>query len=111
MLTRQAQDRGEAKRSSSDPCSEERKVPATMHEQLKTELSRIESLGVIEKNDKPTNWVNSLVVVERKKMGPEGSVLIPKIESGNSKIPLSATHRRKKFYKVTWCTIFQYFRC
>ena len=42
-----------------------RKVPFTLLPQLKKELERMESLGVIEKVDIPTDWVNSIVPVEK----------------------------------------------
>ena len=44
------------------PC---RKVPFALHEKLKTELERMESLGVTTKVDEPMSWVNSLVVVRK----------------------------------------------
>ena len=36
-----------------------------MKDKLKTELNRMVSLGIIEKVDKPTDWVNSIVIVEK----------------------------------------------
>ncbi|PIK38685.1 hypothetical protein BSL78_24481 [Apostichopus japonicus] len=41
-----------------------RKVPAMLHKKLKTEVDRMEQLNVISKVNKPTSWVNSVVVVE-----------------------------------------------
>ena len=41
-----------------------RKVPAALREELRKELERMEKEGVIEKVDHPTEWVNSLVIVE-----------------------------------------------
>ncbi|XP_035679930.1 uncharacterized protein K02A2.6-like [Branchiostoma floridae] len=46
-----------------------RKFPVSLREPLKKELDRMESLGVIQKVDEPTEWVNSLVVVEKPKSG------------------------------------------
>lgn len=43
-----------------------RRVPVKLREQLKEELNRMEELKVIEKVSKPTEWVNSLVVVRKK---------------------------------------------
>ena len=40
-----------------------RKVPISMKENVKTELLRMESEGVIKKQTEPTDWVNSMVVV------------------------------------------------
>ncbi len=45
------------------PC---RKVPFALKQQLKEELDRMESLGVIQKIDEPTEWVSSLVIVDKK---------------------------------------------
>ena len=42
-----------------------RRVPFALKEKLKAELNRMVSLGVIEKVDKPTAWVNSIVIVEK----------------------------------------------
>ncbi|KAK2711196.1 hypothetical protein QYM36_012393, partial [Artemia franciscana] len=46
-----------------------RKVPIAMREKLKQELNRLESLGIIEKVEEPTEWVNSMVLVEKKHGG------------------------------------------
>ncbi|XP_057191716.1 uncharacterized protein K02A2.6-like isoform X1 [Triplophysa rosa] len=40
-----------------------RRVPIALKDRIKTELNRMESLGVIEKQTEPTDWVNSLVTV------------------------------------------------
>uniref|UniRef100_A0A8C6PJV3 Gypsy retrotransposon integrase-like protein 1 n=1 Tax=Nothobranchius furzeri TaxID=105023 RepID=A0A8C6PJV3_NOTFU len=45
------------------PC---RKVPFALQKPLKAELDRMENLGVIENVDEPTEWVSSLVIVEKK---------------------------------------------
>ncbi|XP_061887621.1 uncharacterized protein K02A2.6-like isoform X2 [Entelurus aequoreus] len=45
------------------PC---RKVPFALREKLKDELARMEKLGVIKRIDEPTEWVSSLVVVQKK---------------------------------------------
>ncbi|KAJ8022885.1 hypothetical protein HOLleu_37907 [Holothuria leucospilota] len=42
-----------------------RKLPATFHKKLKTELERMERLNVIVKVDQPTSWVNSMVIIEK----------------------------------------------
>ena len=54
-----------------------RKVPYALRDKLKTELDRMENLGVIEKVVEPTEWVNSLVVVE-KNNGKVGVCLDPR---------------------------------
>ena len=41
-----------------------RLVPFTLHHKLKAELEQLVSLNVIEKLDHPTDWVNSIVLVE-----------------------------------------------
>ena len=46
-----------------------RKVPAALRDELKKELQRMEKERVIEKVDHPTAWVNSLVIVEKKRGG------------------------------------------
>ncbi|KAL9986304.1 hypothetical protein ACROYT_G000436, partial [Oculina patagonica] len=47
-----------------------RKIPFTQREKVKEELDRMEKLGVIRKAEEPTEWVSSLVVVEK----PNGQV-------------------------------------
>ena len=42
-----------------------RKIPFAMKNKVKHELSRLERMRVIEKVSEPTEWVNSLVVVEK----------------------------------------------
>ena len=42
-----------------------RKIPATIREKLKYEFVRLEKDGVIAKVDIPTEWVHSLVIVEK----------------------------------------------
>ena len=42
-----------------------RRVPFALKEKLKAELNRMVCLGVIEKVDKPTDWVNSIAIVEK----------------------------------------------
>ena len=42
-----------------------RNVPFSMRSKLKLELERLEQLSVIEKFSHPTDWVNSLVMVEK----------------------------------------------
>ncbi len=44
-----------------------RKVPIALKGKLKNELDRLDKLGIIKKVDKPTDWVNSLVIVEKPK--------------------------------------------
>ena len=41
-------------------------LPAPIREQVKQELERLESLGIIEKVEEPESWVNSLVTVRKK---------------------------------------------
>ncbi|KAK0139299.1 hypothetical protein N1851_024069 [Merluccius polli] len=45
------------------PC---RKVPFKLRERLKEELARMEKMKVIQKIDEPTEWVSSLVIVQKK---------------------------------------------
>lgn len=42
-----------------------RRVPAPLREKLRQELERMTSLGVIEKVEEPTEWVNSMVCVKK----------------------------------------------
>ncbi|CAC5396265.1 unnamed protein product [Mytilus coruscus] len=46
-----------------------RKIPAALQERLKGTLKEMEDKEVIRKVDEPTDWVNSLVVVEKPKTG------------------------------------------
>ena len=43
-----------------------RRVPVALRRKVKTELHRMEKLGVIVKQNQPTEWVNSMVVVAKK---------------------------------------------
>ena len=49
-----------------------RKIPLTQRENVKEELDRMEALRVIRKADEPTEWVSSLVVVQK----PNGKVRV-----------------------------------
>lgn len=42
-----------------------RKVPLALKDDIKKELERMETLGVIEKQTEPTDWVNSMVTVKK----------------------------------------------
>lgn len=50
-----------------NPC---RKVPFALQKPMKEELDRMERLGVIERIDEPTDWVSSLVIVNKKNGKP-----------------------------------------
>lgn len=43
-----------------------RRVPAPLRDRLKKELDRMTMLGVIQKVEEPTDWVNSMVCVKKK---------------------------------------------
>ena len=43
-----------------------RRVPFALRDRLKAELDKEESLGVLVKVDEPTDWVNSIMIVEKK---------------------------------------------
>lgn len=43
-----------------------RKIPVALKDRVKEELDRMEKMGVIKKVDEPTDWVNSMVVVEKR---------------------------------------------
>lgn len=49
-----------------------RRIPYSLEKRLKDELDNMEKLNVIEKVDKPTKWVNSIVLVEK----PNGTLRI-----------------------------------
>ena len=49
-----------------------RRVPFALRHKLKAELKRLVSLNIIEKVDHPTDWVNSIVLVEKS----DGSIRI-----------------------------------
>ena len=42
-----------------------RKIPISLMEKLKAELERMCKLDVIEKIDEPTDWVYSMVIIEK----------------------------------------------
>ena len=44
-----------------------RKVPVALHDRVKEELQRMENDGVIKKQEEPTDWVNSMAIVETPK--------------------------------------------
>lgn len=46
-----------------------RRVPLSMTDKVKTELEKMESNGIISAVDQPTEWVSSMVVVEKKDGG------------------------------------------
>ncbi|GBL83198.1 hypothetical protein AVEN_165396-2-1, partial [Araneus ventricosus] len=41
-----------------------RKIPLALHDKVKTELNRIENMGVITKVEQPTEWVSNIVVID-----------------------------------------------
>ena len=41
-------------------------MPAALREQVRAELDRMVNLGVIAKQDEPTDWVSSMVVVRKR---------------------------------------------
>ena len=43
------------------------KVPVALHDRVKEELQRMENDSVIKKQEEPTDWVNSRVIVETPK--------------------------------------------
>ena len=49
-----------------------RRLPITMRDKVKDELSRMVKEGIIKKVNKPTSWINSMVVVTK----PNGSITI-----------------------------------
>ena len=49
-----------------------RKIPAALRDRLKKELDTMEKNSVIKRIEEPTEWVNSLVLVEK----PDGSLRI-----------------------------------
>ncbi|KAK2718174.1 hypothetical protein QYM36_005478 [Artemia franciscana] len=51
-----------------------RKIPLALKQKLKTELERLESLDIIEKVSEPTDWVNAMVMVEKKDGGVRLSI-------------------------------------
>ena len=42
-----------------------RRVPYALMDKLKTELDRMKQLDIIEEIDEPTEWVSSLVIIEK----------------------------------------------
>ena len=60
----------EIKEDSTPVIHASRKIPATLREKVKKEIDEMEKAGVIVKVDEPSDWVNSLVVVEK----PDGNL-------------------------------------
>ena len=69
-----------------------RKFPYARQSQLKEKLEKMQSLGLIDDVDKPTDWVNSLVVTD-KKNGDLRICLDPK--------PLNKAIKRERHYIAT----------
>ena len=44
-----------------------RKVPVALHDRVKEDLQRMEHDGVIKKQEEPTDWLNSMIIVETPK--------------------------------------------
>ena len=55
-----------------------RKIPVAIKDRLKVELEDIVKQGVIRKVDSPTDWVNSIVIVEKPNTGKLRICLDPK---------------------------------
>ena len=49
-----------------------RRVPIAIKEQLQKELQRMEEMGVIAKEEQPTDWISSLVTVKK----PNGKIRV-----------------------------------
>ena len=70
-----------------------RNQPAAIRERLKNTLDEMEATGVIRKVDQPTDWVNSLVVIEKPKIKKLRICLDPR--------PLNAAICREHFQLPT----------
>ena len=55
-----------------------RRIPLALRGRLKTELQRLKNIGVITAVDEPTEWVNSIVIVEKPRSGELRVCLDPK---------------------------------
>ena len=64
-----------------------RRVPEALKGRLKVELQRMQDSDIIAKVDEPTDWVNSLVVVEKPKTGDLRICLDPKALNQNIRRP------------------------
>lgn len=62
----------EVKEGAVPQVQQSRRIPYSLQDKLKKKLDELESLGVIKKVDKPTAWVNPLVIVEK----PDGSLRV-----------------------------------
>ena len=70
-----------------------RKIPAPLREKLRKELDEMEKDGVISKVTAPTEWINSLVIVEK----PSGALRVcldPR--------DLNKSLKREHFQLPTW---------
>ncbi|KAK3084719.1 hypothetical protein FSP39_017965 [Pinctada imbricata] len=68
-----------------------RKIPSALQKQVKEELDRMENLGVITKQDEPTDWVHSMVIA--RKPGKIRICIDPK--------DLNAAIKREHYHLVT----------
>ena len=74
-----------------------RKIPYALKDPLNKELDRMEKLGIIEKVEKSTDWVNALVVVSK----PNGNLRVcldPRPLNQAIKGITIAFQQRKKLY-------------
>ncbi|RWS00170.1 uncharacterized protein B4U80_00378, partial [Leptotrombidium deliense] len=42
-----------------------RRIPVALRDKVKTELDKLEEMGIIEKVNQPTEWINRLVTVQK----------------------------------------------
>ena len=70
------------------PC----RIPLAMTDKVKKVLQKMEADGTISKVDKPTKWVNSMVVVEKKNGDPKMCLDPQRMKQGNTKRKTPYSH-------------------
>lgn len=71
-----------------------RRVPAPLRAGLKAEVERMTQMGIIERVEEPTDWVNSITCVKKKTTGALRVCLDPKDLNENIKKLSNSKTRR-----------------
>ena len=74
-----------------------RRLPHALKRRVKAELDRVEQLGAVKKTDEPTEWVNSMVVVEK----PNSR----RPKQSDKEATLQKQNTRRYNHKTHWSTV------